>query len=143
MIAGVIYGHVGASYIFQRIFRDTKHMVRRTKLSTISWYAVTFGFWTIAMIIAESIPVFNNLLGLVGALFASWFSYGLPGVFWLWMNYGEWFRDGKQITHFTLNVILFITGLLICVLGLWATIVAIIEDGTESKPWTCASNAEG
>ena len=141
VIAGVIYGHVGAQYIFNRIFRDTKHMVRRTKLSTISWFAVTFFAWAIAMVIAESIPVFNNLLGLVGALFASWFSYGLPGVFWLWMQWGNWFSSPKQICHFVANVVLFIVGLLICVLGFWASVEAIIEAGTEQKPWTCASNA--
>ncbi|CAI4215648.1 unnamed protein product [Parascedosporium putredinis] len=81
VIAGVIYGHVASAYVFSRIFRNTKHMVRRTKISTISWFAITFGAWTISMIIAESIPVFNNLLGLIGALFASWFSYGLLGSF--------------------------------------------------------------
>ena len=141
MIAGVVYGHVAASYVFSRLFRDTKHMIRRTKLSTFAWFGVTFGMWTIAMVIAESIPVFNNLLALIGALFVSWFSYGLPGIFWLWMNWGNWFRDGKQIAHFCGNAFLFLIGLLVCVLGLWATIVAIIETGTEQLPWTCQSNA--
>ena len=141
VIAGVVYGHVGASYIFSRIFRDTKHMVRRTKVAMLGWLGVTFVTWAISMVIAESIPVFNNLLGLVGALFVSWFSYGLPGVFWLWMNYGKWFKDGKQIAHFVGNVTLFLIGLLVCVLGLWASIEAIIEAGTEQAPWTCANNA--
>ncbi|PKS04882.1 hypothetical protein jhhlp_008246 [Lomentospora prolificans] len=141
VIAGVIYGHVASAYIFSRIFRNTKHVVRRTKLSTLSWFAVTLGIWTISMIIAESIPVFNNLLGLIGALFASWFSYGLPGLFWLWMHYGNWFKDGKQTCRFMGNILLFIVGLLICVLGLWASAVAIAEDKAQRKPWTCASNA--
>lgn len=141
MIAGVVYGHVAASYVFSRLFRDTKHMVRRTKLSTIAWFGVTLVMWALAMVIAESIPVFNNLLALVGALFVSWFSYGLPGIFWLWMNWGSWFKNGRQIAHFCGNVFLFIIGLLVCVLGLWATIEAIIETGTEQVPWTCTSNA--
>ncbi|KAF5000046.1 hypothetical protein FGRMN_2057 [Fusarium graminum] len=140
VIAGVIYGHVASAYIFQRIFRNTKHMVRRTKLSTFVWFAVTFGTWAISMVIAESIPVFNNLLGLICALFASWFSYGLPGIFWLWMHYGNWFKDGKQTCRFVGNVILFLTGFLICVLGLWASIEAIAEGGSK-QPWSCASNA--
>lgn len=116
-------------------------MVRRTKLSTLSWFLVTFLMWALSMVIAESIPVFNNLLALVGALFVSWFSYGLPGIFWLWMNWGSWFKGPRQIAHFCGNVFLFIIGLLVCVLGLWATIEAIIETGTEQLPWTCASNA--
>jgi succinate dehydrogenase hydrophobic anchor subunit len=140
VIAGVIYGHVAAKYIFVRIFRNTQHMKRRTKLSNIAWFGITGAIWLLSMIIAESIPVFNSLLGLVAALFVSWFSYGLPGVFWLWMHYGNWFSSGKQIVHFLSNVLLLITGTLICVLGLWASIEAISqEEGT--KPWSCASNA--
>ena len=83
-------------------------MVRRTKLSTLSWFLVTFLMWALSMVIAESIPVFNNLLALVGALFVSWFSYGLPGIFWLWMNWGSWFKGPRQIAHFCGNVFLFI-----------------------------------
>lgn len=115
-------------------------MVRRTKLASFSWFAITFGIWAISMIIAESIPVFNSLLGLIGALFASWFSYGLPGLFWLWMHYGNWFKDWKQTCRFLCNVMLFLTGFLICVLGLWVSIEAIAQEES-TKPWTCASNA--
>lgn len=141
MIAGVIYGHVASSYIFSRLFRNTKHMVRRTKLSNFAWFGITFSTWAISMVIAESIPIFNNLLGLICALFASWFSYGLPGIFWLWMHHGNWFKDWKQTCRFVSNVLLFLTGLLICVVGLWASIEAIATDST-TQPWTCASNAK-
>ncbi|KAL0933502.1 N amino acid transport system protein 1 [Colletotrichum truncatum] len=140
VIAGVIYGHVAAKYIFSRMFRNTKHMIRRTKLSGIVWIAIVIGIWAISMVIAESIPVFNSLLGLICALFASWFSYGLPGIFWLWMHYGNWFTSGKQIAKFLANVMLLLTGFLICVLGLWASIEAIATEKL-TKPWTCASNA--
>ncbi|KAF6809725.1 amino acid transporter [Colletotrichum plurivorum] len=140
VIAGVIYGHVAAKYIFSRMFRNTKHMVRRTKLSGIVWIGIVTGIWALSMIIAESIPVFNSLLGLICALFASWFSYGLPGIFWLWMHYGNWFSSPKQIVRFAANVMLFLAGLLICVLGLWASIEAIATEKA-TKPWSCASNA--
>ncbi|RMJ17088.1 hypothetical protein CDV36_003279 [Fusarium kuroshium] len=141
VIAGVIYGHVASSYIFSRLFRNTKHMVRRTKLSNFAWFGITFSTWAISMVIAESIPVFNSLLGLICALFASWFSYGLPGIFWLWMHYGNWFKDWKQTCRFVSNMLLFLTGLLICAVGLWASIDAIASENT-TKPWTCASNAK-
>ncbi|KAF7552554.1 hypothetical protein G7046_g7381 [Stylonectria norvegica] len=135
VIAGVIYGHVAAKYIFKRIFRNTKHMVRRTKLSTIAWVGLTAGIWTISLIIAESIPIFNNLLGLICAIFASWFSYGLPGIFWLWMHHGNWFANWKQICRFAGSMTLLLAGILICVLGLWASIEAIADNET-TKPWT-------
>ncbi|KAK1963305.1 transmembrane amino acid transporter [Colletotrichum sublineola] len=140
-IAAVIYAHVASQYIFTRIFGNTKHAVRRTKTSTVAWLLITLGIWGIAMVISESIPVFNHLLGLVSALFASWFSFGLPGIFWLWMHQGNWFSTWKQKCRFAATSLLVLVGILICVLGLWVSIESIAEGASTSKPWTCASNA--
>jgi len=140
VIAGVIYGHVAAKYIFVRIFRDSKHMVRRTKTSTIAWFGITFGIWVLSLVIAESIPIFNSLLGLIASLFVSWFSYGLPGLFWLWMNWGNLFSDWKQTLRCLANAFLLLSGFLLCILGSWASIESLVEDEF-TKPWTCASNA--
>ncbi|CAH0051139.1 unnamed protein product [Clonostachys solani] len=140
VIAGVIYGHVAAKYIFVRLFRNTKHLERRTRLSTVSWWGVTFVIWALSMIIAESIPVFNSLLGLIAAAFVSWFSYGLPGIFWLWMHKGDWFSNWRQSLRFWANVLLLVSGIMLCVLGLWGSIEAIASE-KKTKPWACASNA--
>ncbi|KAJ4147558.1 hypothetical protein LMH87_002070 [Akanthomyces muscarius] len=140
VIAGVIYGHVAGKYIFGRIFKNSKHLVRRTFVSVVGWSVMTLAMWAFALIIAESIPVFNSLLGILSALFVSWFSYGLPGIFWLWMRKGSWFSTRARTFAFCANVTLVITGTLLCVLGLWASIEAIAnEKGT--KPWSCANNA--
>ncbi|KAF4120415.1 to aromatic and neutral aliphatic amino acid permease [Geosmithia morbida] len=140
VIAGVIYGHVASKYIFDRIYRGKKGAVRRTTSSTLAWFGITFGVWLIAMIIAESIPVFNSLLGVICALFVSWFSYGLPGIFWLWMHYGNWFNKGpKQMARFAGNAVLLLLGVLLFGLGLWSSIDALVKEKTGS-PWTCASN---
>lgn len=140
VIAGVIYGHVAGKYVFGRIFKNSKHLVRRTFVSVVGWSVMTLAMWALALVIAESIPVFNSLLGILSALFVSWFSYGLPGIFWLWMRKGSWFSSRARIFAFCANVVLVITGTLLCVLGLWASVEAIAnEKGT--KPWSCANNA--
>ena len=61
-------------------------MTRRTKTSTLAWTGITLTIWVIAWIIAESIPNFNDLLGLISALFAAHFTYTLSGVFGLFLN---------------------------------------------------------
>jgi hypothetical protein len=43
-----------------------------------------------------------NLL-LQTALFASWFTYGLSGIFWLFMNKGFWFSSPRKIALTALN----------------------------------------
>ncbi|SPQ24395.1 9e913667-6668-4786-bfba-0f1c4a68793d [Thermothielavioides terrestris] len=140
IIAGVIYGHVAAKYIFVRVFAGTKHVAKRTTRGFIGWLGVTAAIWIVAWVIAQSIPVFSNLLGLVCALFASWFSYGIPGALWLWMYYGEWFASRKRIMQFLANALLVLVGLVLCALGLWSSGEAIAQDAGR-QPWSCASNA--
>ncbi|KAK4143167.1 transmembrane amino acid transporter protein-domain-containing protein [Dichotomopilus funicola] len=140
VIAGVIYGHVAAKYIFVRVFANTKHLATRTTLGRFGWLGITAAIWTLAWIIAESIPVFSNLLGLVAALFASWFSYGIPGMLWLWMHYGNWFSSPKKVVYFSLNAMLVLIGVVLCALGLWSTGEAIAKD-SGTTPWSCKSNA--
>ena len=46
------------------------------------WVGLNASLWLLAWLIAEGVPVFNDLLGLTSALFASWFTFGLSGFFW-------------------------------------------------------------
>lgn len=112
-------------------------MARRTRLGTVAWLSMMLFIWVIAFVIAESIPIFNSLLSLVAALFVSWFSYGIPGMMWLFLHRNEY---SQRKVGFVANVGLVIIGFMLCSLGLWSTIVSIAGDST-SKPWTCASNA--
>lgn len=140
VIAGVIYGHVAAKYIFVRVFAGTKHIAKRTWVGTAGWVGITIAVWVIALVIAESIPVFSSLLGLVCALFASWFSYGIPGFLWLFLHKGNWFGSTKHIIMFVANIILVLVGALLCGLGLWASGEAIHNE-SGSDAWSCKSNA--
>jgi len=65
VIAGVINGHVACKYIYVRIFRGTDHMHKRSLLSLGAWVGIALVLWVIAWVIAEAIPVFNNLLSLI------------------------------------------------------------------------------
>lgn len=53
-------------------------MHRRTFFSVGVWIAIALALWVIAWVIAEAIPVFNDLLSLITALFASWFTCRFP-----------------------------------------------------------------
>lgn len=115
VIAGVINGHVAAKYIYVRMFRGTEHMSKRTWFSWGAWVIIITILWVVAWIIAEAIPVFNDLLGLISALFASWFTYGLSGLFWLHMNKGRYRESRRKMFLTGLNVIIFcIGGAIVC-----------------------------
>ncbi|KAH9819890.1 N amino acid transport system protein, partial [Teratosphaeria destructans] len=135
IIAGIIYAHVAAKYIYVRIFRGTRHMSKKTFLSVGSWLGIVLTLWIIAWVIAESIPVFNDLLGLISSLFASWFTYGLAGILWLYLNHGQWFSNGRKSALTVANLLILAMGAAICGIGLYATGTAIHDDaGSGSNP---------
>ncbi|PCH37939.1 neutral amino acid transporter [Wolfiporia cocos MD-104 SS10] len=149
MIAGVINGHVCAKLIFVRIFRRngqaSKHMTTHSWTGWLTWTGLCFAIWAIAFVIAEVIPFFNDLLGVISALFASWFTYGISGVFWFHLTPREqrWSTPWQRVkTIFWAGIILM--GAFIMVAGLYASIDSIVEGykaGTFSGPFTCASQA--
>lgn len=141
VIAGVIFAHVTAKYVFIRMFAGTKHLHSRGWFATGTWIGIAAGLWTVAWIIAESIPDFSDLLGIISALFASWFSYGLPGICWFYLNWGACTQGLKKIWLSTLNLGLILLGLLICGVGLYASGYEMHKDTTGAS-WSCADNQE-
>ncbi|OJJ84382.1 uncharacterized protein ASPGLDRAFT_47263 [Aspergillus glaucus CBS 516.65] len=142
VIAGVVLGHVAIKNVYVRIFRGTNVMHQKSLLGTGAWIGLTLVFWTISWVIAEAIPVFSDLLSLISALFVSWFSYGLPGIFWLYMYWGDYFSSPKKILLFLANVGLVGIGTTICACGLWVSGLAIHEDSKGAAgSFSCANNA--
>lgn len=143
VIAGVINAHVAAKYVYVRLFRGTDRMAQRSWSSFGLWALIVLVLWTLAWIIAEAIPVFNDLLGLVSSLFASWFTYGLSGVFWLFLNYGQYRRSRRKMALTVVNVFVVAVGAVTCGVGLYASgksIAAATKDGTQGV-FSCRSNA--
>ncbi|XHG02506.1 hypothetical protein AWENTII_005856 [Aspergillus wentii] len=137
IIAGVINGHIAFKYVYIRIFRGTDRMHKRDWLAVSSWIGIGLGLWILAWIIAEAIPIFSNLLSLITALFASWFTYGLSGIFWLYMNKGIWFSSPRKVVLTLLNVCIVGIGGCLCGLGLYVSGKAI-HDNPSSASFSCS-----
>ncbi|KAG2416113.1 hypothetical protein HFD88_007305 [Aspergillus terreus] len=140
IIAGVINGHVASKAIYLRIFAGTDRMHKRDFVAVSSWIAIALVLWVIAWIIATAIPVFSTLLSLITALFASWFTFGFPGMFWLFMNKGLWFSSPRKVFLTLLNTASIGIGMVLCGLGLYASGKAIHDDSS-SQSFSCANNA--
>lgn len=112
IIAGVVNGAIVVKNMFVRIWRDWKKdravITEKSLRSWGTWVALCAVAWILAWVIASAIPVFSDLLGLLGALFCSWFTLGLPAILWFQMNKGLWFRDWKKISLFCLNVVILV-----------------------------------
>ncbi|KAJ5349290.1 hypothetical protein N7541_007017 [Penicillium brevicompactum] len=140
ILSGVVLGHVACKQIYVRIFRGSDKMHSNSFVSVGSWVAICLVIWVIAWVVAESIPVFNDLLSLISALFGSWFSFGLPAIFWLYMNQGRYFQNWKKVVLTITNLGVLAIAFAICGLGLYVSGVAIHNDSGTSA-WSCANNA--
>ncbi|CAG8023945.1 unnamed protein product [Penicillium salamii] len=144
VIGGVVNAHVAVKFIYVRIFRGTTSVHSNSILARAIWVAICAVLWILSWIIAEGIPVFNDVLGLASSLFASWFSFGLPGLFWLYLNRTCWFLTGRQRFLFCVNILLVFLGFLICIVGLYSSIRSIfhnLRDGVGGGSFSCADNS--
>lgn len=114
-------------------------MHRRDFFSVGSWVLIGFACWVIAWIIADAIPMFSDLLSLISSLFASWFSYGLGGVYWLHINWGRWFSSPRKTVLTVVNMCIVLIGGCMCGLGLYVSGKAIYLDAS-TMSFSCASN---
>lgn len=123
------------------MFRGTKHLSARTWYSYGVWGAIALILWGLAWVIAESIPVFNDLLALISALFASWFTYGMSGALWIFLNWGNLFSSWRKTFLLVVNTLIFIMAGAMCGIGLYASGKSIHDDSGQGGSWSCADNS--
>lgn len=143
LIAGSLYSHTAAKLIFVRIFRHSRHVHEHTVLGWSVWVLLILLANGAAFVLAIGVPIFNYLIGIAASLFASWYTYGIAGFFWLYdayhfgMGKAEYTRSWKMTAMCLLTIL---AGAFICVAGMYVTVDGIIvayRDGTLSAPFSC------
>ncbi|KAH6639706.1 transmembrane amino acid transporter protein-domain-containing protein [Boeremia exigua] len=139
IISGVVNGSVACKYLYIRMWKGTDVVHQKSFKSIGSWVAICAALWIVAWLLAEAIPNFNLLLGLIAALFGSWFSYALPMVMWFYQYRGSWFKSKRMIVWSICNAFLFCIGVAIFALGMWAS-GHDLRNGSGGKVFSCANN---
>ncbi|KAE8373869.1 transmembrane amino acid transporter protein-domain-containing protein [Aspergillus bertholletiae] len=138
--------HLPAKYIFIRLLQGSKHLTGNTVIHWVTWLSCTGGVTIIAYVIASAIPVFDNLVSLVGALLGTMMSFQPMGCMWL---YDHWTQGKAQKSlKWTLmvcwSVFVVVSGTFLMVAGTYGSVVAIInsyEATGGSAAWSCADNS--
>lgn len=144
-ISGSINGTVVGRYIINRAFPDSPiRFIHDAKAWTV-WIVLIAGITIIGWIIAEAIPFFNALLGLISALFISGFTFYFPALFWFQLvKEGKWYQGWKNIVLSITNVVVLIIGLVVLVAGTYASVEDIIHQyssGAVRGSFTCDSSS--
>jgi len=157
LVAGALYNHTAAKIIFVRLFRGSRHLADNTVLGWIVWVFLVVIMNGAAFVLATGVPIFAYLVGIAASLFASWYTYGLAGAFWLHDAYYGFPVMGFTSAHrvrsaggtstlvnhwfmTTVNVLTVLAGAFICAGGLYVSIKGIIEayaSGSVGSPFTC------
>lgn len=99
----------------------------------------------IAWVIAEAIPFFSDLLGVISALFISGFSFYFPALFWFQLiKEGKWYEGRKNICLSLLNGLCLVVGVAVLGCGTYAAVQDIVDQynsGSVRGSFTCDSSA--
>ncbi|MCJ1382431.1 hypothetical protein MMC17_005544 [Xylographa soralifera] len=143
LIAGSLYSHTAAKLLFVRFFRKSVHLHSHTVLGWSVWVVLIFVMNAAAFVLAVGVPIFNYLIGIAASLFASWYTYGIAGAFWIYDAYH--YRGGtaalrRHAVMTTLSVLTLLAGAFVCVAGMYVTVDSILlayAAGTIAAPFSC------
>jgi len=140
LIAGVNYAYLATKNVLRRFPSKRTAAYKNDLKSWALWVFLVATFWWVPWLLEELIPVFDDLIGIGGALFASQFTYGLPCLFWCYQNRSKLFR-WPYILLTVINVIIFLLSWLSLGVGVYANVdnIKMLSDsGAIPKPFSCS-----
>ena len=144
-ISGSINATVAGRFIIGRAFKNSSIRFINTPAGWAVWIAILLAQIVIAFVIAEAIPFFSDLLGIISALFISGFTFYFPALFWFQLiKEGKWYEGWRNITLSILNALVFVIGMAVLGCGTYASVKDIIDqyaDGSVRGSFTCDSSS--
>ena len=126
-ISGAIGNTVTARYVHLRLYKDSIARFINTPKGWVTWIAVLLVITTVAWVLAESIPFFDDLLALSSALLISGFVLYFPAVMWLLLLCeGKWYAI-QNLLHAITCIFVFLFGMLVLGGGTYASIKDIVS----------------
>ena len=144
-ISGSINTTVVGKYIMGRAFPNSEVRYVHTKRGWAIWLVLIAVLTVVAWVIAEAIPFFNDLLGIISSLFISGFTFYFPALFWFGiLKEGKWNANTKNIGLSVVNAIVLLIGLVVLVGGTYASVKDILDSyasGSVGGSFTCDSSS--
>ncbi|KAJ5369226.1 uncharacterized protein N7496_008986 [Penicillium cataractarum] len=146
IVSTLLFVHITGKYIFVRMLKGSRHLTANTVKHWVIWLGCTFGVTIVAYIIASAIPVFGDLVSLVGALLGTPMCFQPMGGMWLYDNWskGKNHRTMKWNLMVCWSIFVIVAGFFLMVAGTYGSVVSIINSYKESGGsacWSCADNS--
>ncbi|CAK3789419.1 amino acid transporter [Lecanosticta acicola] len=146
VVTTTIVVHIPAKYLFVKILRGSRHLNSNSPTHWGVWLGCTAGIAVVAYIIASAIPVFGDLVSLIGALLGTLMSFQPMGCMWLYDNWGreKSQRNLKWQLMVAFSVFVIVSGTFLMIAGTYGSVVAIMVSYNKSggsAAWTCSDNS--
>ncbi|KAJ5125222.1 hypothetical protein N7448_004549 [Penicillium atrosanguineum] len=146
IVSTLLFVHITAKYVFIRLLHGSRHLVANTVTHWSVWIGCTLGTTLVAYIIASAIPVFSDLVSLVGALLGTPMCFQPMAGMWLFDNWskGKDHRTTKWMFMVGWCVFIIIAGTFLMIGGTYGSVVTIMDTYKESggsAAWSCADNS--
>ncbi|CAG8145210.1 unnamed protein product [Penicillium salamii] len=144
VVTTTIVTHIPAKYMFVHILRGSRHLTSNSFTHWITWLSCTLGVTVIAYIIASTIPAFDALVSLIGALLGTILCLQPYGCMWL---YDNWSGDRGKKSWWPmvfLSVFVVAFGSFVTVGGTYGTVIGIMDSYKASggaSAFSCADNS--
>lgn len=136
---------IPAKYIFVHLLRGSRHLNSNTITHWVCWLSCTLGIIVIAYIIASTIPVFDSLVSLIGALLGTLMCFQPMGCMWLYDNWGKGRQSSKRwLPMVCWSVFVVALGCFLTVAGTYGSVVGIMESykaSGGSAAFSCVDNS--
>lgn len=137
----MLFVHMPAKTIFMRFMRGTRHLSSNTPIHWMAWLGCTLTITIVAYLVGSGIPVFDQLLSLVGALLATVTCFQPSGMMWLYDNMKRSERGWKYWVGVAFALFMVIGGTFITIGGTYGAILGIVNSTSRTAPWSCADNS--
>jgi hypothetical protein len=107
------------------------------------WYGVIVANAALSFLVAEAIPVFGDLLSLIGAALATPLCMTIQGIMFIWLERGQKRTAWKTALH-VWNGSMMLISLFVIGGGWYASVMQIhksVSSGGTTKPFSCADNS--
>lgn len=149
LATGLVFGHTAVKYMYVVIMRSLKSTDQMTSNSVKAWtvwVSSATALWIVSFVLANAIPIFDSILSISSSTFVAWFTFGISGVFWLFLNWGRLFITWRKTLLTVLNVLIIVQSVFMNAAGLWAAITNLMDifnrgDAGIKGPFTCADNS--
>ncbi|PWN27537.1 hypothetical protein BDZ90DRAFT_232512 [Jaminaea rosea] len=156
-ISGSINANAVARYVHHRIYSHSRHQYINTGPGWLLWIAILAVLGVVAFVVAEAIPFFSDLLGIISSLLISAFTLWLPSVrglrftlmleakltfssplvrvqvLWYFMLRQGAPLSRQNLIHTLLCLVCFIYGVTVLGVGTYANVDSIVQKYTVGK----------